>query len=116
MIILQKKDIIEVFEEILKITIENENIDFYSLGGDSIKAIRIVSKLKNRGYKLRTNDIVDSKSIDEIILRLGNTNEEKLISQPFESDIILSPIQKEFFRKDFFVKEHFNQCENIVYK
>lgn len=108
-----KKDIIEVFEEILKITIENENIDFYSLGGDSIKAIRIVSKLKNRGYKLRTNDIVDSKSIDEIILRLGNTNEEKLISQPFESDIILSPIQKEFFRKDFFVKEHFNQCETL---
>ena len=108
-----KKDIIEVFEEILKVTIEDENIDFYSLGGDSIKAIRIVSKLKNRGYKLRTNDIVDSNSIDEIIAKLGNDNETKLTSQSFENETILSPIQKEFFRKDFFVKEHFNQCETL---
>ena len=106
MIILVKKDIIEVFEEILKVTIEDENIDFYSLGGDSIKAIRIVSKLKNRGYKLRTNDIVDSNSIDEIIAKLGNDNETKLTSQSFENETILSPIKKNF-SEGFFCKGTF---------
>lgn len=105
-------DIVVVFEQLLKTKITEDYYDFYSLGGDSIKAIRIVSRLRNQGYEIESIDLIDSKSIKKLAEKLKNDRSKgkNTVSTLKNEARKLSQIQKEFFKKDFLVKDHFNQC------
>ncbi len=54
---------ISICEDILNKASISMSDNFYEIGGDSIKAIQIVSKLKNAGYDLKVKQIMQSESI-----------------------------------------------------
>ena len=58
-----EKNAVEIYKRILK----DDNIgvtdDFYEIGGSSIKAILIVSELRNLGYNYRVCDLLSTKTI-----------------------------------------------------
>ncbi|NML37862.1 amino acid adenylation domain-containing protein [Chitinophaga sp. G-6-1-13] len=58
--------LIAVFEEVLKKSPLGIYDDFFLLGGDSIKSIQIVSRLKQRGYMLGIQDVMRSPVIAEL--------------------------------------------------
>ncbi|MCL1936227.1 MAG: amino acid adenylation domain-containing protein [Defluviitaleaceae bacterium] len=105
----KEKALSEAFKKMLGI--ENISItdDFFSLGGDSIKAIRIVSEIRNFGFELNVRDIMMNKTI-EFISKLMKKYEEFSYEQgEVIGTIKPTPIIQTFENWNFKEPHHFNQ-------
>jgi amino acid adenylation domain-containing protein len=74
-------------------------------GGDSITALRIVGKLKNKGYRIEVGSLLNAENISEYLLNLKKDFSLEIKSH----DIQLTPIQKWFLEEYTGNKNHFNQ-------
>jgi tyrocidine synthetase-3 len=93
-----ERELIAVFADVLKTHQISIKDDFFALGGDSIKSIQVVSRLKLRGYTLTIRDILLYPVIEELstyVIISGRLIEQGLIKAIFP----LSPVQTEFFRR-----------------
>ena len=97
-----------VCEEVLKIQSVSITDDLFVLGCDSIKAIQIVSRLKQRGYTLTVQDVLLFSVVEQLAERI--TIDSRSIEQELiEGFIPLSPIQAFFFQGSLKDKHHMNQ-------
>ncbi|MCH6234725.1 non-ribosomal peptide synthetase [Cognataquiflexum rubidum] len=69
--------------------------DFFALGGDSIKAIQIVARLRAVGYELKISDVMGSSKLSEMATKLRALT-RKIDQRPVEGKVLLSPIQRAF--------------------
>ncbi|KOP70464.1 hypothetical protein AMS59_19725, partial [Lysinibacillus sp. FJAT-14745] len=101
--------IAEAFQEILGAEQIGIDDSFFELGGDSIKAIRIVSKLRERGYEINVRTIMQSRTIRAI--RTGISKVKTIAAEQGEvtGSVELTPIQKDFFASNLAEPNHFNQ-------
>ena len=101
-----EKAIVKIWEDILDIRPIGINDDFYHLGGDSIKAIRIVSLLQNEGIACSPRDILSYKT--PYLIAKNASDETDISHDSVEGNVDLLPIQKHFFeeinRNDFVQK------------
>lgn len=104
-----QSEILVVFKEILNLEVIGINEDFYDLGGDSIKAIRIVSKLKEQGYSLTINDILRQRTIREISNNLKQNKKVAFDQSAVTGEVLLTPIQRKFMDEQLAEPDHFNQ-------
>ncbi len=83
--------------------------NFYALGGDSIKAIQISSRILEYGYELKVSDILTNPILREmakcIIKKQVVLEPERISSEPFEG----LPVIQWFFNQDFADPEQYNQ-------
>ena len=108
-----EKVICKVFGEILNITDFSADGNFIEAGGDSIKAIRIVSKIREYGYELSVYDIM-TYMIPNIISAYVKVNGITVYSQKEVTGIIEdTPIIYQFSKWNLKVPHHFNQAEMI---
>ncbi|MCL2050931.1 MAG: amino acid adenylation domain-containing protein [Lachnospiraceae bacterium] len=115
--ILQNDDSLKTIEKLLYdiwcqvLRIEDFDIadNFFELGGDSIKALQVVTKLKNSGFELRINDIFDYKTINELSTKVKAGVQTK-DQEPISGESTLSPIQKWFFNNGIPNFNHWNQA------
>lgn len=83
---------------------------FYELGGDSIKAIRVVTKIREAGYDLSVKDIMKKQTVKLIALSLQQLqNESSVKQQEISGPISPTPIIKDFFNWNLPKPQHFNQ-------
>lgn len=88
--------------------------NFFSLGGDSIRAIQLVAILRKQGYLITSKALYDNPTITELANALSK--EKKSISLPSEKNSIaqgtikLSPIQHWFFEHGFKDYNQWNQA------
>ena len=96
----QEKKLAEAMCEVLKLQYIGRSENFFLLGGDSIKAIQISAKLKNKGYKLKVKDILAHPIFEEMVLYLEIENqvaEDEIKTGYIEP----TPIQMWFFEQKF---------------
>ena len=117
-----EKSIVKIWEDVLDVRHIGINDNFYHLGGDSIKAIRIVSLLQNEGIIFNPMDILKYKTP---YLIAKNVNELSQISYPaIEGNVDLLPIQKYFFdeikrnnyTQDFILESKIDLDINVLQK
>lgn len=97
----------DIIKSILQVEKFGRNDNFIEKGGDSIKAIRIMSKVREAELEINVKDIMKYKTLSEIAIHL----QEKIIyvnQDAVEGEFELSPIQAEFIDK-VKQKNHFNQ-------
>ncbi|MCR5234527.1 MAG: AMP-binding protein, partial [Lachnospiraceae bacterium] len=83
--------------------------NFFEFGGDSIKAIRIITELRSRNITVSVADIMREKTV-RAIAAVCHVNEPAEISQePFEGMIEDTPVVTFFKRLKLPVASHFNQ-------
>lgn len=85
--------LVNTIKEILKLDNVSVNENFHHLGGDSIKAIQIVSKFRNSGYKIAVKDILNSQSICETLSYIevnNNSLEEENLTGCIKDTPIIS--------------------------
>ncbi len=75
----------EIWQEVLKREQVGVEDNFFSLGGDSILSIRVVSMLKSRGITLSIKDIFQNQTIDQLaaVAQVGKDTEEWSRLEPF---------------------------------
>lgn len=82
--------------------------DFFWSGGDSIKAIQLVSRLHRKGYKLDVKTIFEQPILRELALQLQSAT-QTAPQEPVTGPVLLTPIQHEFFSLPLAAPHHFNQ-------
>lgn len=87
------------FSEVLGNKCVSLEDNFFELGGDSIKAIQIISKLRERKYELSVKDILENKIIGNIYSKVKTIDNLKIIQEEITGPAELSPIQETFFQK-----------------
>lgn len=104
----QERVLVKTWEEVLAVSSISIKDNFFILGGDSIKAIQVSSRLHNAGYKLEVRQLLRSPVLEELALQLQPLGH--LTSQgTVEGEVSLTPIQRYFFDQDSKVQHHFNQ-------
>lgn len=108
-------NLIEVVEDVLKKKPVGLNADYFALGGDSIRSIQIVSRLRKRGYVLTLQDILSSPVLGDLARKLKHIT--RTVSQePVEGTLPLGPIQAAFFENTLEEKHHYNQSVVLIAK
>ncbi|MBE0342308.1 non-ribosomal peptide synthetase, partial [Paenibacillus sp. 28ISP30-2] len=98
----------EIWEKVLKVERVGIKDHFLNLGGDSIKAIQIVSKLHDYKLKLQLKDLFDHPVIEQLSAYVQSV-EHTAFQGMVTGEIMLTPIQSWFFEQPFAAKHHFNQ-------
>lgn len=114
---IKEKDLFEELKIVLKTNDLGVEDSFFDLGGDSIRAIEYVSRLRKLGYQLSTKQIFLNPTIKQLASTLADKSEiTSKSSELYQGPVKLSPIQAWFF--DTFAKEahHFNHSEIFICK
>ncbi len=104
----KERQLIYIFEEVLKKKPIGIKDDFFMLGGDSIKSIQIVSRLRQKGYKLSIRDVLQFPVIEDLAECLVPVS-QAITQESTEGIVPFSPIQTAFFNSNLVQKKHYNQ-------
>ena len=103
-----ERKLVEVWCQVLNKEVIGIYDNYFTLGGDSIKAIQIVSKLHQEGWTAEVRDIFQSPTIAELALEIKALQRE-IAQEVVTGDVPLSPIQAWFFAQPNPALHHFNQ-------
>ncbi|MEO5564502.1 MAG: amino acid adenylation domain-containing protein, partial [Chitinophagaceae bacterium] len=104
----EEKLLWEIWSKVLGTEQTGVTDNFFSAGGDSIKAIQISSRLRSAGYEVSVKDIFDHQTIRQLAPRL------KTLVTVYDQSVVsgsssLSPVQHWFLESSIAGKHHFNQ-------
>lgn len=103
-----EKTLVEVWRAVFgrqNIGIED---DYFSLGGDSIRAIQILSRLYREGLKLDIKDLFKHPTIAELSPLVAQVVQKE--AETVTGEVPLTPIQKRFFAASPLTPEWFNHA------
>ncbi|QNN43948.1 amino acid adenylation domain-containing protein [Pedobacter roseus] len=103
-----ERALVSVYQDVLKKAGIGIREDFFALGGDSIKSIQVVSRLKQQGYSLTIQDVLLYPVIEELSLYVRSVS-RSVDQGVFQGVIPLSPIQHYFLGGSSGDKHHYNQ-------
>ncbi len=109
-----EKEICDIFGSVLGVKRVGLDDNFYNLGGDSIKAVRIVSKMRENGYKILVSDIMKYKTIGKCLSCITKTAGDVVYEQGEVTGVVgKTPILKYFESLRLAEPQHFNQSKVI---
>lgn len=97
-----------VWQEVLKIQNVGVTDNFFSLGGDSIKAIQVVSRLRSHGLKLEVKDLFQQLTIRNLVPFIKN-DEQRIDQGPVSGEVPLTPIQHAFYAEELSEPQFYTQ-------
>ncbi|WP_036604236.1 non-ribosomal peptide synthetase [Paenibacillus assamensis] len=99
---------VEIWAEVLGHQQIGTNYNFFELGGDSIKAIQISSRLSALGYRMKIKDLFQYPQIAQLSPWVTSENRE-IDQSAVEGEVPFTPIQHWFFQQSFVNAHHWNQ-------
>ncbi|MBL7727243.1 MAG: amino acid adenylation domain-containing protein, partial [Dinghuibacter sp.] len=105
----EEQALVEVWASVLKRKEISVHANFFELGGDSIKGILIVSRLKQKGFELKIADLMQTPVLSALAGKLAPLNRE--VKQSVVSgSVLLTPVQQAFLYSAIYAnKAHYNQ-------
>lgn len=100
-------DILTIWRDVMNRTDIGTGDDFFSLGGDSIRAIQIVSRLRQAGWKAEIRDVFQNPTA-AALARVVKPLRVQIDQGPVTGEVPLTPIQSWFFETAT-TRHHFNQ-------
>ena len=104
----REKMLVDIWESILGVENVGINDNFFMTGGDSIKAIQLMSRLTGSGYKVRMRDLFQYPRISQLAPVL-NESTHSADQETVSGNVPLTPIQHWFFDTIRTQNHHFNQ-------
>jgi amino acid adenylation domain-containing protein/non-ribosomal peptide synthase protein (TIGR01720 family) len=105
----QEKVLALVWSDVLKRAGISVKDSFYNLGGDSIKSIQVVARLKQHGYRLKVEHLLRTPILEELA-KLMELATQFTDQREVSGEVALTPIQEWFFKaEEIKVHDHFNQ-------
>ena len=95
--------------EVLNLEAVSLRQNFIYLGGDSIKAIQVASKLNTNGLTIKVKDILSHPVIEEMVTYIEENKETTDTDSTCEGVIQLTPIVTWFLEQNFYNPNYYNQ-------
>jgi non-ribosomal peptide synthase protein (TIGR01720 family) len=98
-----------VWETVIKRTQIGIHDHFLSIGGDSIKAIQIVARMRDLGWKLQVGDILRHSTIASLVNYLQENDSQPEADAAITGEVPLTPLQIKFFNDNIVQPHYYNQ-------
>lgn len=105
----REEKLIETFCDVFNMQRVSIRQNFYHLGGDSIKAMQIATKLSNLGLRIKVKDILSFPVIEEMALCITQSRVLATDQGPCEGTIRPTPIVSWFFSQRFAHPNYYTQ-------
>ena len=103
-----QKALVEVWQEVLGRDQVSIHDDFFRLSGDSIKALQVVIRMQQRGYKCLARDLFDHSVLSELSTRV--THAAPVVDQaPVRGSVPLTPVQSWFAQQSLADEGYYSQ-------
>ncbi len=100
--------LLKIFQKLLGIDSLNLEDNFFFLGGDSILAMHLISKINALGFQCSVRDVFEAPTIKKLVKKLHEKTAIKP-TEPLAKDFTLTPIQHWFFEQSFTHPQQFVQ-------
>jgi non-ribosomal peptide synthase protein (TIGR01720 family) len=104
-----QQQLADIWQNVLGIPRVGIQDNFFALGGDSIKAIQMASRLRNLNWKLEMKDLFQHPTIELVSPYLQRVEGKPADQGPVEGEVKLTPIQRWFIEQRFTDMHHWNQ-------
>nr|WP_295875037.1 non-ribosomal peptide synthetase [uncultured Chitinophaga sp.] len=104
----KERQLVAVYEQVLKKKQIGIKDDFFMMGGDSIKSILVASRLKQRGYAITIGDILLYPIVEQLAEHIELVN-RSVFQGAVKGVVSLTPIQRSFFQQESTDLHHYNQ-------
>ncbi|MFB6351119.1 MAG: AMP-binding protein, partial [Bradymonadaceae bacterium] len=84
--------------------------NFFSVGGDSIQGIRVVSRIRREGLHLEVRDVVDHQTVAGLARVAGRQPRVQARQETLVGEAPVAPIQQWFFDQQLEEPSHWNQA------
>ncbi len=102
--------LVQALEEVLQLNGISVKDGFFEMGGDSIKAIRIVSYLRERNIGLTVRDLMGSGTVEEMALYMEDLLENTYDQGESYGTVTDTPMLRMFRHWNLNKPQHFNQA------
>ncbi|MBD1559382.1 amino acid adenylation domain-containing protein, partial [Vibrio sp. S9_S30] len=102
-----------IWKQVLGIESIGVNDNFFRIGGDSIIAIQLVSRIRKAGFQIQVKDMFDAPTVKQLALILADNSPQQAFRTEqgeLEGEFPLLPIQTWFFNKALANPHHWNQA------
>ncbi|WP_304942284.1 non-ribosomal peptide synthetase [Vallitalea guaymasensis] len=99
--------LLDVMRNILKREELSPIDNFYEIGGDSVQAIRISSKMLEEGYRLKASDILSGSTINDVAKNMKAIGSREL--SQVDGEVQFTPILSQFFNMNHKDNNYYNQ-------
>lgn len=103
-------------QEVLRIDHIKPTDNFFSLGGDSVKAIQVVSKSRTLGLHIKIRDILSYPMFGELAAMLEEYQPVQVEQTLAQGLIKPTPISEWFFQHNFTKPQYWNQSVLLILK
>ncbi len=103
-----EEKLLQAWKEVLRINSIGVTDNFFELGGDSIKAIQISSRLRKSNLVISVGNIMYYPTVREQAnyVQVGKEIDQSVV----EGEVLLTPIQKQFFDERKKYAHHYNHA------
>ncbi|XHF15017.1 amino acid adenylation domain-containing protein [Archangium gephyra] len=85
--------------------------NYFELGGDSIKAIRMAARLREQGWKVEVREVFMNPTVEQLAPCMKREEQREEIREPAEGEVELTPVQQWFASKvGKEYRDHFNNA------
>ncbi|MFB9905655.1 amino acid adenylation domain-containing protein [Allokutzneria oryzae] len=104
--------IARIWAEVLGVDKVGAQDNFFTLGGDSILSIQVVSRIRQAGLRATSKDLFLHQTVERLAKVVG-TETGAEVSAPVTGEAPLTPIQREFFAAHTVAPHHLTQSALI---
>ncbi|MFK0090369.1 amino acid adenylation domain-containing protein, partial [Pseudomonas sp. NPDC090755] len=98
-----------IWQEVLGVEQVGVNDNFFELGGDSIVSIQVVSRARQAGIRFTPKDLFQHQTVQGLASVAQTGEAPQLVQAAAEGELILLPIQQQFFQDVVATRHHYNQ-------
>lgn len=110
----QEEEILSmIWMKVLKLDRVSVKSNFFTLGGDSIISIQIVSRAREAGLQLSVKDIFTYPTIEQLA-RVAKCAITEAVTEQVNGEVPLTPIQAWFLAQDHADMHYFNQASTFI--
>ena len=99
-----------IWRDVLRTDRVGVDDNFFTLGGDSILSIQVVSRARRAGLALTTRLLFDHPTIAALAAAIPEAGDSARTPDAVEGDAPLTPIQHWFFERPLANRDHWNQA------
>lgn len=104
-----EKILVKIWQDLLQIDLVGIRDNFFSLGGDSIISIQMVSRARESGLYLTIKDLFLHSKIEDLAKCVVKERQFFIDQGSVHGQALLTPIQQWFFAQNFPSPNHYNQ-------
>lgn len=104
-----EKQLVKIWTSILRVKRVGVRDDFFSLGGDSILALQILSRARQKGIHFKPKEIFDHPTVEALAKRARTSR--KMLREHVKTvtgDVPLTPVQQWFFESSLPEPQYYN--------